>query len=141
LSAVLADMDADTLQGVRLLTTAAVSRHDPAPLKVIESFVADQRRDLESLSGDLSPAGRARAQTSLGLLDQVAQRSATLRTTLGCGSLAESVLDQLGPRPGRRCVAQQPTTTQPGGASPNQQPGGANRNGPAGSGGAPAEAG
>jgi hypothetical protein len=145
LAALLTDMDEETRQGVRLLTSAAVNRHDPAALDVVDAFVAEQRRALGTLSDHLPPVGRAHAQGSLALLGEVAQRSTALRGTLNCGSLAEAVLDALGPKPGH-CVAQQPTAPRPAGG-PNgtaNQPGGtADRNAPAGTGpnGGPAEVG
>jgi hypothetical protein len=140
LAAVLTDMDGETRQGVHLLTIAAVSRHEKAALDVIDAFVVEQRRELGALYATLSPVGRARAQTSIALLDDVATRFAALRSTLGCRSLADSVIDQLGPRP--HCEAQQPTQPQQGGGPANQPAGGgANRTGPAKPAGVPTESG
>src|SRR4029450_7474125 len=41
---VLNDMDADTRQGVKLLTESAVARKDPAPLNRVVGFVAAQEQ-------------------------------------------------------------------------------------------------
>jgi Domain of unknown function (DUF5667) len=130
LGALLADMDEETRQGVRLLTSAAVNRHDPAALDVVDAFVAEQKRALGALAAGQSPAERARTESSLALLDDVAKRSAALRGTLSCGNLAEAVTDALGPRPGH-CVAQPANGANPG-AGPNGtagQPGGAGAKG------------
>ncbi|RQX51128.1 hypothetical protein DLJ57_10795, partial [Micromonospora chalcea] len=48
-SAVLDDMDADTRQGVRLLTTVAAQRSDPVALDAVDTFLAGQRRVVSGL--------------------------------------------------------------------------------------------
>jgi hypothetical protein len=116
--AVLDDMDADTRQGVKLLTTSAVFRRDPAALDAITSFVSVQRLDLGDLLDRVSPANRARTLDSLALLDTVAKRADSLRSTLSCGGSPAAGADRLGPKP-RRCTAHAPST---GGERPGTQP-------------------
>lgn len=94
LAGVLDDMDAETRDGVKLLTSAAVSRRDPIALDAVDRFVGVQRRSITGLL-DRS-GGRERVRESLALLDSVARRSAALRTYLSCGV---SGSDALGPMP------------------------------------------
>lgn len=101
LTAVLRDMDADTRQGVKLLTAAAVQRGDTAALDVIDSFLAEQRPQLAALLGDAPRTARERVDASLALLDAVKRRAAGLRTSLGCATgPATEPADHLGPLPG-----------------------------------------
>jgi hypothetical protein len=104
---VLEDMDRDTLQGVRLLTTAATNRDDRAALDVVDDFTAEQRTALDELAGEVSGADRTRVLTSLELLEKIEERTADLRQTLGrddCGGASAGDIDTLGPVPGA-CVA------------------------------------
>ena len=94
---VLSDLDEQTKSGVRLLTTAALSHRDPAILDAVDAFVADQRPVLTDLLGTVSQRDRARAQQSLDLLTQIAQRSAALRAGISCAPVGRS--DPLGPLP------------------------------------------
>jgi hypothetical protein len=98
--AILDDMDEDTRQGVRLLTTAAVQRTDPAGLDAVDTFVAGQRRTVAELLDGVSRAERDRARRSLTLLDAVEQRSGALRAALTCGVPQTGVTDPLGPTAG-----------------------------------------
>jgi hypothetical protein len=100
---VLADMDADTRQGVKLLTGSAVARRDPAPLNIVDSFVTGQRRTIEPMLGRLSDSNRTRAMESMTLLADTQQRSQTLRSGLSCGTVTSLGVDSLGPRL-RECV-------------------------------------
>jgi hypothetical protein len=102
--AVLADMDDQTRQGVRLLTTAAVDRHDPSSLDTVDTFVAEQRHTLAGLLGSANGDARIRTIDSLQLLDQVQKRVDGLRDSLGCADLASATGDSLGPIPGT-CAA------------------------------------
>lgn len=92
---VLGDMDAATRQGVKLLTSAAVSGHNPVALDVIDHFVEAQRQSLAKLLGQTQ--AEARVRDSLALLDEIAERARALRTTLACGSRSGS--DALGALP------------------------------------------
>jgi len=110
------DMDADTMQGVRMLTTAAVRRRDSAALEVVDAFVISQRHALAALGDHGSGQDRERTARSLALVDAVAKRVDALRTTLSCGNGGATGSDQLGPKP-RSCTAgatpQQGTGDQP----------------------------
>ncbi|AGL21163.1 hypothetical protein L083_7653 [Actinoplanes sp. N902-109] len=95
------DMDADTKQGVKLLTSAAVVRKDPAGLDPVDSFTDNQRRVLTLALDKLTPANRVRALDSLSLLDTVRQRAENVRTGLTCAAtLAATGSDALGPQLG-----------------------------------------
>ncbi|SBV29418.1 hypothetical protein GA0070620_4990 [Micromonospora krabiensis] len=98
-SAVLDDMDADTRQGVRLLTGAAAQRADAAGLDAVNTFVAGQRRVVRDLLDGGTRADRARTNESLALLDAVRERSDALRAAIGCGLPAPVASDALGPTP------------------------------------------
>ncbi|MBQ1072211.1 hypothetical protein KBX06_03380 [Micromonospora sp. C31] len=98
-SAVLDDMDADTRQGVRLLTTAAAQRSDPAALDAVNSFVTGQRQAVGGLLDDVSRADRERTRRSLTLLDAARKRSDALRAAIACGLPAPTGSDALGPAP------------------------------------------
>jgi hypothetical protein len=106
-ASVLDDMDTDTRQGVKLLTTAAVVRRDPAALEAITSFVTMQRLELGDLLDRVSPTNRSRTLRSLELLDDVIKRADGLRAGLSCGTSPSAGSDRLGPKP-RQCVSQGP---------------------------------
>jgi hypothetical protein len=107
LAGVLDDMDNETRQGMKLLTTAAVDRRDPAALDVINAFTSDQRRTMLGMLGALTGNARGRMLTSLGLLDDVQRRVEGLRGGLRCGDVASDASDELGPLP-QQCSAQGP---------------------------------
>ncbi|MEV0429395.1 DUF5667 domain-containing protein [Micromonospora sp. NPDC050495] len=98
-SAVLDDMDADTRQGVRLLTTVAAQRSDPAGLDAIDAFLSGQRRAVSGLLDRADHADRDRTRGSLALLDAVGNRADALRSAIGCGLPAPAASDALGPTP------------------------------------------
>lgn len=98
-AAVLDDMDADTRHGVRLLTTTAVQRTDPAGLDAVNAFLTGQRRAVAELLDGTSRAERDRTHQSLALLDAVRKRSDALRTQLTCAAPAGTGSDALGPTP------------------------------------------
>ncbi|MFF5178608.1 DUF5667 domain-containing protein [Micromonospora sp. NPDC000316] len=98
-SAVLDDMDADTRQGIRLLTTAAVQRAEPSSLDTVNAFVASQRRAVSNLLDGATRADRVRTRRSLELLDSIRERSDTLRAAIACGLPAPTGSDTLGPAP------------------------------------------
>ncbi|HET8684330.1 MAG TPA: DUF5667 domain-containing protein [Micromonosporaceae bacterium] len=111
LAGVLDDTDAQAIQGVRLLTTAAVKRRDAVALDVVDGFVGSQRARLAALLDATSGPARQRVEQSEHLLRLVAERSAALRTAMSCGAGSERS-DALGPVPGT-CHA-----AGPGGAPP-----------------------
>ncbi|MFJ6195868.1 DUF5667 domain-containing protein [Micromonospora sp. NPDC092111] len=98
-SAVLDDMDADTRQGIRLLTTSAAQHADPAALDAVNTFVTGQRRAVSGLLGRASHAERERTRHSLALLDAIRKRSDALRAAIACGLPSPVTSDALGPAP------------------------------------------
>jgi hypothetical protein len=96
-SGVLTDMDADTRQGVQLLTSSAVTRRDVAPLTTVDGFVAAQEKTLAPLLDDLSEENRTHAVASMALLEDVQQRSRSLRAGLACETFTPVGTDELGP--------------------------------------------
>ena len=96
--AVLKDMDADTRQGVRLLTGSVVTRRDTTPLNTVDGFVTSQRKTLEPVLSRLGPHNRERAAASMRLLDDVHQRAGDLRTGLACDKVRPNGSDPLGPK-------------------------------------------
>ncbi|WP_406040459.1 DUF5667 domain-containing protein [Micromonospora sp. NBC_00898] len=99
-SAVLDDMDADTRQGVRLLTAVAAQRSDPAGLDAVNVFVTGQRRAVNGLLDRVDHVERDRTRRSLALLDAVRKRSDALRSAIACGLPTPTASDALGPAPG-----------------------------------------
>ncbi|WP_320069231.1 DUF5667 domain-containing protein [Micromonospora sp. RTGN7] len=97
--AVFDDMDSDTHQGVRLLTTTSAQHTDPAGLDAVNTFVAGQRRAVSELLDGASRAERDRIRRSIALLDAIRKRSDALRTAVGCGQSAPARSDALGPIP------------------------------------------
>jgi hypothetical protein len=95
---VLNDMDADTKKGVRLLTGAAVTRSQPAALTSVDGFVTRQRRTLQPVLDKLSPANEERALESVALLDDVHDRTTSLRAGLACPTRVRVGADALGPK-------------------------------------------
>ncbi|MFI2646710.1 MULTISPECIES: DUF5667 domain-containing protein [Micromonospora] len=98
-SAVLDDMDADTRQGVRLLTTVAAQRSDPAALDAVDTFLGGQRRSVSGLLDRSDHADRDRTRRSLALLDAAGRRADALREAIACGLPAPAASDALGPAP------------------------------------------
>ncbi|MFD6608983.1 DUF5667 domain-containing protein [Micromonospora chalcea] len=98
-SAVLDDMDADTRQGVRLLTNVAAQRSDPAALDAVDTFLAGQRRVVSGLLDRPDHADRERTRRSLALLDAAGKRADALREAIACGLPAPQASDALGPAP------------------------------------------
>ncbi|TDC82134.1 hypothetical protein E1193_12705 [Micromonospora sp. KC606] len=98
-TAVLEDMDADTRQGVRLLTAAAAQRSDTAGLDAVNTFVTRQRRAVGGLLDGADRAERDRVRRSLALLDAIRKRSDALRAAIACGLPTPAAGDALGPTP------------------------------------------
>jgi len=121
-SAVLDDMDADTRQGIKLLTSAAVQRRDPAALDAVDTFLRQQRPQVADLFDGTTRATRDRANDSLDLLDSVQSRSDALRAALACDVGVTGRADSIGPLP-RNCPAGRgPADTMPA-PSPKHDPG------------------
>jgi Domain of unknown function (DUF5667) len=95
---VLDDMDADTRQGVKLLTESAVARRDVVPLNRVDGFVTAQKQMFAPMLDGLNPARRERADESLALIRDVERRSELLRTGLTCDTVTRDGADALGPK-------------------------------------------
>jgi hypothetical protein len=124
LTTVLTDMDNQTRDGVRLLTTISGNRHDLAPLDAVDAFVAVQRRGLSALASQVNGPALSRVQESIGLLDAVRQRSTALRTGLTRCNGTGTGADALGPLP-RTCTERgggQPARGVPGPGTGNGNP-------------------
>jgi hypothetical protein len=100
LARVLGDMDAETRQGVRLLTLTAAQQRDPAAVELVLEFVDRQRAALDDLRRSLGPAGAtvASLDASARLLDAVATRAKELRSAIAARCPIGS-MDALGPKP------------------------------------------
>ncbi|SCF36861.1 DUF5667 domain-containing protein [Micromonospora mirobrigensis] len=99
-TAVLDDMDADTRQGVRLLTTTAARRAEPAGLDAVNAFLTGQRREVAALLNTVTRSERDRTRRSLALLDAIRKRSDGLRAAIACDLATPATSDALGPVPG-----------------------------------------
>ncbi len=99
---VLADMNAETRQAVRILLISAWDNRDQSTLTSVETFVGQQEADLARLK-DLAPGGPSdRTVTgSLTLLNQVSARVDGVRRAMA-RSCSMSV-DDLGPKPASDC--------------------------------------
>lgn len=117
---VLGDMDRDTIAGVKLLTSAAANRSDPAALDPITPFVAEQRAALEPLAEQSGDPDVTRVEESLQLLDDISERAAELRRSLELGCQSVTSIDDLGPMP-EDCLAL-PTPGQPTPIAPELGP-------------------
>jgi len=93
------DMDADTIDGVRLLMTSAMAHKDPTALDAVDRFVEDQQYLVNQLTAVVGTGSLAKVDTSLALLDAVAARSHSLRAALACGVGTTTKIDSLGPLP------------------------------------------
>jgi len=145
LAAVFDDMDSETQQGTKLMTTSAVDQRDSVALDSVDSFAGSQRQALVELRDELSASGQTRVDGSLTLLDAVQRRSAALRPLLPCGGAAATGTDELGPVPTARCRSNgqgakpgarvtpkgstadaatggAPRATEPGGGQPDPRP-------------------
>jgi hypothetical protein len=98
-SRVLDDMDANTTQGVRLLTTTAIQRRDPAALDAIAAFLERQRAAVSDITAKSTGTELARANVSQDLLARVQQRVADLRESLKCDKGTSPRIDAIGPLP------------------------------------------
>jgi hypothetical protein len=126
-AAVLDDMDRDTRQGVKLLTSSAVARRSGTPLNTVDGFVTSQRGTFAPVLERLGADNRERAQKSLALLDTVHERTETLRTGLACDTVRPDGADSLGPTLAG-CITGSGSTGSPGrsqgtGGKPATKPG------------------
>jgi hypothetical protein len=112
------DMDANTTEGVRLLTTTATQRHDTAALDAIDAFLKHQRTEVGGLLSTTADERHERAQDSVMLLLSVEQRVDELRQGLKCGADPKGS-DALGPLP----------AACPPGSAPADRPAGTSQSG------------
>ena len=112
LAAVLADMDADTRQGVKLITSAAAQQRDAKALDSVADFLATQYPGVTTLLERAQAGDADRLRQSLELLDAVRQRVDALRQTCACGITPEES-DTLGPLPRTCATAATPSHAQP----------------------------
>jgi uncharacterized membrane protein YgcG len=114
----LRDADADTRNGVRLLTGQAVRNMSNGPLSAVTTWAPAQLARLESIVNRAPPgATHDRAVESQRLVQHAVTRANQLNHDMGCSCLANTANDELGPLP---CdTACNPVTP----VSPGQQPG------------------
>jgi hypothetical protein len=96
---VLDDMDANTQQGVRLLTTTAIARGDSTALDAVSAFLKHQRPEVAAMIGRAEVADYQRAVESQNLLVKIEERVADLRKSLSCKEGASPGPDAIGPLP------------------------------------------
>lgn len=134
-SSTLQDMDRDTRNGARLLTTYAVSKSDRDALDALATWEAQQQAMLGPMVERLTGAAADRGRDSADLLSRIHNRVVALRAQFACTCLDHATGDDLGPLPCLPCNPPKPpqvrateptTTTGPGGGgnspSPGQQP-------------------
>jgi hypothetical protein len=103
LTGVLNDMDAETQEGVKLLTTTAVDKKSPAALDAVDSFATAQRGEAAKLRDGVTGTAQSRAGNSVTLLDEILRRSKALRTSLKCANPGMAAPDAIGPLPTGSC--------------------------------------
>jgi hypothetical protein len=118
---VLSDMDANTTQGVRLLTTTAIQRRDPAALDAISAFLKSQRPAITDMMVESPVAEFDRAAESAKLLATIDERVSELRASLICGEGEAPGSDALGPLP-FACATPSGTTDGETDAGPAGEP-------------------
>src|SRR3954451_1496998 len=114
IASTLGSADEDVKAASRLLTGDAVKHSSPQPLSTMTNWApaqADRLREIAAAMPD--PALRARATSSLRLVQAAAARSAALRSKLGCDCLGAAGSDELGPKPCTVCG-----TSSGGGTNP-----------------------
>lgn len=107
----LADMDQQTKQGARLVTTSAVHKNDRHQLSGLKHWASKQQSALSDLQGRLTDRAASRAGSSVALLGQVIKRAEQLAAA-PCSCPTKS--DALGPLPCTTC----PPTSGPTSGSP-----------------------
>ncbi len=139
------DMDAQTRQGARLLTAAAIAEQTRTPLDMIDAFVGSQRARLGALLPTTTDTrSRERIIDSLLLVERLRTRAIALRATLLC-TVTKGGGDDLGALPGpcdrtirpASGVGSTPAngqTTRPGATAPSPAAAGATGSGASGTG-------
>jgi hypothetical protein len=122
----LADMDAETLAGSKLLTSAYRSSNDEAPLQILSSFASRQSRDLTKLLPSLPTSVRDDAEESLALVSGVAVDTSKLLAVGVCTGQCNptAAAPSLPPANGGPKPAPAPTATTdaPCGCQPAPEP-------------------
>lgn len=107
LLAALADFDADTIAGTRLLTGVAVAG-DVETLSSLSGWADEQEERLGDVRAALPAEAGARITSSIALLDEVQQRAEVLQDRADCQSITSGASDSLGPLPAEEsCVPRQ----------------------------------
>lgn len=124
----LRDANADTRNGVRLLTGQAVRNLSDGPLGAVTSWAPAQLARLDAIVNRAPPgAAREQAIASQHLVQRAVNRANQLRGDLGCNCLASTPNDDLGPLPcDTACNPVTPATPapQPGTTKPSTSPSG-----------------
>ncbi|MFL6109956.1 MAG: hypothetical protein ACJ786_01165, partial [Catenulispora sp.] len=133
-------MDAETQEGVKLLTTTAVDKRSPTALDAVDSFATAQRGEAAKLRDGVTGTAQSRAGNSVTLLDEIMRRSKALRTSLKCADPGMAAPDAIGPLPTGSCRAAANPTPRGSTGTTRSMTGGAVDNGQAPVGGAGAVA-
>ena len=120
---VLDDMDVNTRQGVKLLTTTAIARRDPGALDAVSAFLKHQRPEVAAMVGGADVADYQRATESHDLLVKIEQRVTDLRKSLTCNEGVSPKSDAIGPLPFDCAVAGAATTDSGPADTPAQEQG------------------
>jgi hypothetical protein len=115
-------MDQQTTEGVRLLNGVGAGRGDDALLSREQTWAVDQYGILLGLVVRLPASVQPDAVDSMLLLRRIVERVVLLRDSLGCGCLATSGSDNLGPLPCVPCAART-SGTPPAATSASSVPG------------------
>ena len=121
----LRDADADTRNGVRLLTGQAVRNMSDGPLRAVTTWAPAQLARLESIVNRAPPgATHDRAVESQHLVQHAVTRANQLSHDMGCSCLANTANDELGPLPcDTACNPVTPVSpSQPGSTRPSTSP-------------------
>jgi hypothetical protein len=119
----LREMDIETQQGVRLLISTAIDKHDTTALDTIDGFVSNQRKLVAQMLDMSNGEAREKVTKSLALLTAVDQRAVAARSALACGAKA-SGFDELGPMLGGCAITATSHPGQAGQSTPSgQKPG------------------
>jgi hypothetical protein len=121
------DADADTHNGVRLLTGQAVRNMSKGPLDAVTNWAPTQLARLDSIVNRAPPGAlHDRAVESQDLVQRALNRANQLSRDIGCSCLANTANDDLGPLPcDTACNPVTPTSpngSQPGSTKPSPSP-------------------
>jgi hypothetical protein len=106
----LAAADKDTRLGMKLLLTAALTKHDTSALATVDQFLQNQGRKLDELRNQVVGPDRYRVLASL--LTGYSQRTAEIKSAIACGGTTIIRSDEFGPVPAG-CAESTPVTPAP----------------------------